>query len=220
MNSTQVVASHVLSSLDFALPPELEAGEPPEARGLARDDVRLLISYCDTDQIEHTHFHAIGKFLNAGDLLVINTSGTMNAALPARRTDGTLLELHLSTHLPDGLWSVELRLPQNGATVPFLTAKGKEILMLPDGASVQLIQPYSAASVSTGKVRLWRATLSLPISLHDYLARNGFPIRYGYVRESWPSAYYQTVFANEMGSAEMPSAGRATLNGWSVGKRD
>ena len=30
-------------ALDFTLPPELEATEPPEARGLARDGVRLLV---------------------------------------------------------------------------------------------------------------------------------------------------------------------------------
>ena len=36
----------------------------------------------------------------------------------------------------------------------------------------------------------------------------GQPIRYSYVGQSWPSEAYQTVFANETGSAEMPSAGR------------
>ena len=35
--------------MDFALPPQLEAAEPPEARGLRRDDVRLLVSDVDTD---------------------------------------------------------------------------------------------------------------------------------------------------------------------------
>jgi S-adenosylmethionine:tRNA ribosyltransferase-isomerase len=58
-------------------------------------------------------------------------------------------------------------------------------------------------------VRLWIATLRLPAELDRYLARHGFPIRYGYVRESWPLPYYQTVYATETGSAEMPSAGRA-----------
>jgi S-adenosylmethionine:tRNA ribosyltransferase-isomerase len=58
-------------------------------------------------------------------------------------------------------------------------------------------------------VRLWRARLDLPCPLDDYVARHGHPIRYGYVRESWPTEYYQTVFATDRGSAEMPSAGRA-----------
>ena len=202
-----------LPALDFTLPAELEAGEPPEARGLARDEVRLLISYREDDRAEHARFRDIGRYLAPGDLLVINTSGTLNAALPTWRADGTALELHLSTHLPDGTWSVELRLPQGAKTVPFLTAQPGETLKLPDGAYVQLRQPYAPRSHNLGGVRLWRAVLHLPCSLHPYLARYGFPIRYSYVREKWPLPYYQTVFATEMGSAEMPSAGRAFTPG-------
>ena len=35
------------------LPAHLEASEPPEARGLRRDEVRLLVSRADTDTIHH-----------------------------------------------------------------------------------------------------------------------------------------------------------------------
>ncbi len=89
-----------IKTLDFDLPPELEASEPPEARGLARDEVRLMVSYRADNQVVHTQFRNIGDFLEPGDLLVINTSGTMNAAIYAQRADGTALELHLSTPLP------------------------------------------------------------------------------------------------------------------------
>src|SRR5579859_6693141 len=105
---------------DFHLPPHLEAGEPPEARGLARDQVRLMVSYHSDNRVVHTSFRKLTDFLGSGDLLVINTSGTLNAALPAVRADGMLLELHLSTHLPADLWTVELRMPDGAATQPFL----------------------------------------------------------------------------------------------------
>src|SRR5687767_3857002 len=78
-----------LAGMDFFLPPELEASEPPEARGLQRDEVRLLVSYSGGQQIVHTRFREICRFLQAGDVLVINTSGTLNAALEATRSDGT-----------------------------------------------------------------------------------------------------------------------------------
>src|SRR6266699_6625321 len=107
------------ASLDFDLPADLEAGEPPEARGLARDEVRLMVSYRADNRVVHTRFRNLGTFLDAGDLLVINTSGTMNAALSATRADGTMVELHLSTHLPADLWIVELRLPGEEVTKPF-----------------------------------------------------------------------------------------------------
>ena len=59
-----------LSLLNFTLPSELEASEPPEARGLSRDEVRLMVSYIATDQVMHTRFRQIGDFLKPGDVLV------------------------------------------------------------------------------------------------------------------------------------------------------
>jgi S-adenosylmethionine:tRNA ribosyltransferase-isomerase len=195
-----------LRSLDFELPPELEAGEPPEARGLMRDEVRLMVSYASDDRVVHSRFRDLEDFLEAGDVLVINTSGTMNAALEAEREDGTALELHLSTHLPADLWILELRRPAEGATEPFRCAEAGETLRLSEGATATLHAPYPGGA---GGARLWISTLDLPYPLDEYLDRHGFPIRYGYVRESWPVSYYQTVYATETGSAEMPSAGRA-----------
>ena len=198
-----------LPSLDFELPSRLEADAPPEARGFARDEVRLMVSYRSDDRVVHSAFRDIGDFLEAGDVLVINTSGTMNAALHAEREDGTALELHLSTRLPADLWIVELRRPTGAATKPFRYAMAGETLRLAGGATVTLHAPYASGSPRTKGSRLWISSLDLPGPLEEYLERYGFPIRYGYVRESWPSSYYQTVYATETGSAEMPSAGRA-----------
>src|SRR5215212_10244776 len=200
---------HKLSSLDFELPPELEADAPPEARGFARDEVRLMISYRSDDRVVHSTFRNIGEFLEAGDVLVVNTSGTMNAALDAEREDGTALELHLSTRLPADLWVVELRRPTDAATEPFRYAVAGETLRLPGGATATLHAPYPSGSPRRKGSRLWISSLDFPEPLGEYLERHGFPIRYWYVRESWPSSYYQTVYATETGSAEMPSAGRA-----------
>jgi S-adenosylmethionine:tRNA ribosyltransferase-isomerase len=198
-------------ALDFRLPPELEASEPPEARGLARDEVRLLVSYCRDDTVEHTQFRQIADFFQPGDVLVINTSGTLNAALNATRQDGTPLELHLSTHLPADLWIVEVRQPTANATEPFYHAGVGEMLQLPGGAHAKLLTPYMSdrQQPAPGKIRLWIATLQLPEELPGYLQKHGFPIRYDYVNRAWDNSYYQTVYATELGSAEMPSAGRA-----------
>src|SRR2546423_5841069 len=141
--------------LDFDLPPELEASEPPEARGLARDEVRLMVSYRADDRVIHTTFRALPDFLAAGDVLVINTSGTMNAALNAIRADGTALELHLSTHLPADLWVVEVRIQSGKATKPFYGVQAGETLSLPGGAKVTLHTPYNRSL--SGPHRLWIA---------------------------------------------------------------
>lgn len=199
------------ASLDFVLPAELEATRPPEARGLLRDEVRLMVSYHANDHIVHDRFREIEHFLDPGDLLIINTSGTMNAALNATRADGTSLEVHLSTHLPANLWIVEVRLKRGKQTFPFSEMQAGERVPLPGGASLHLLTPYSAGEgrLQPARQRLWIAALELASPLQEYLTHYGFPIRYNYVPEAWPLEYYQTVYATEYGSAEMPSAGRA-----------
>ena len=192
-----------LNSLDFELPSGLEAGEPPEARGLDRDEVRLMISYREDSRVVHSSFREIGGFLQAGDVLVLNTSGTMNAALASTREDGTPLELHLSTSLPADLWLVEPRYFTSTSTELFRGVRAGETLRLPGGATATLHTTYGKSR------RLWISTLDLPAPVSEYLNRYGSPIRYGYVRENWPLDYYQTVYVTETGSAEMPSAGRA-----------
>ena len=201
--------------LTFVLPPDLEASAPPEARGLTRDAVRLMVSYRSDNHIVHTQFRHIGDYLHAGDLLVINTSGTMNAAINATNHAGMALELHLSTHLPADLWIVEVRQQNGKATQPFYDLQAGERLLLEGGAEAILHTPYhhnhahSQSHATTAPQRLWIATLTTPGSLQAYLADYGFPIRDSYVQEAWPTDYYQTVYVTEIGSAEMPSAGRA-----------
>ncbi len=200
-----------LSNIEFSLPPELEASAPPEARGLRRDQVRLMVSNYSTDHVEHTRFYNFHKFLNEGDVVVINTSRTRNSALLATRADGTLLELHLSIHFDDELWTVEVRsMDEAGKTKHFEDIHPGEILSLPGSASALLQEPYVSDCNDNSKPSetLWLAKVKFPQDVDEYLARYGFPIRYNYVKERWPLSFYQTVYATEPGSAEMPSAGR------------
>jgi S-adenosylmethionine:tRNA ribosyltransferase-isomerase len=195
-------------SLPFDLPAELEAVAPPEQRGLRRDEVRLMVSSISANGVAHTQFRQIGDFLQEGDALIINTSGTLNAAIPAQRSDSTLLELHLSTRLPAGLWMVEMRTYMGNTTQPFQEAQPGEVFHLPAGGIATLYAPYHYSNGQASQ-RLWVAGLDLPIQLLPYLAEYGFPIHYSYVKQNWPSSSYQSVYVTEMGSAEMPSAGRA-----------
>lgn len=205
--ASDLAAETQRAGMEFEVPPELEAAEPAEARGLARDEVRLMVSHFANDHIVHTRFRNLPEYLAPGDVLVINTSGTLKAALAARRADGTDLELHVSTRLPGGLWVIELRQFAQNATEAFYSATGGETIELPAGATALLQAPY--ARLSEGRVRLWLAKMSLPETALAYLDHHGFPIRYSYVSTPWPANYYQTVYATETGSAEMPSAGRA-----------
>ena len=202
-----------LSSVEFSLPPELEASEPPEARGLRRDQVRLMISNYRTDEVRHTRFDQLPEYLSAGDVIVINTSRTRNAALLATRVDGSVIELHVSTHLDEDQWTVEPRsIREAGKTKHLEDTRPGEILSLQGGASAVLQGPFfrDCNENATPSETLWLAKIDFPQGndIDDYLARYGFPIRYNYVKERWSLNYYQTVYATEAGSAEMPSAGR------------
>lgn len=198
-------------ALDFALPAELEAHEPPEARGLARDGVRLMVSHYLTNAVTHTRFRHIDQYLREGDVLVLNTSKTLPAALLAHGDDGAPIELRLSTRLPAQLWIVEPRVPDGEGTRPFASVHFGERLTLPAGAALTLHTPYrpDERAPLAAPFRLWIASLDLPEPLETYLARFGYPIRYNYAPGAWPLSSYQTVYADEPGSAEMPSAGRA-----------
>jgi S-adenosylmethionine:tRNA ribosyltransferase-isomerase len=181
------------ATVEFTLPAELEAHEPPEARGLTRDGVRLLVGRRASGEISQHRFEELPTLLTPGDVLVVNTSATLPAAVPVRNTD---LRLHVSTQQPDGSWLIELRT----ADGPLRDTEAGQRYELPGDASVTLLEPYSRG-------RLWVAEFDVP-SVPRYLLDHGQPIRYGYVPRPWPLPYYQTVFAEHPGSAEMPSAAR------------
>ncbi len=205
----------VSSPVGFELPPDLEAGEPAEARWFRRDEVRLMVAYRHDGRLVHTQFHDLPRFLVPGDLLVINTSRTLPASVPASTPEGVRLELHLSTRLPDGRWLVELRRPQGVSSIAFIEAGAGQRIALPGQGWARLVEPFDPAvsADEPGKacsgVRLWVAQLHLPEDLFTYLQRHGQPIRYAHARRAWPISSYQTVYGIEPGSAEMPSAGRA-----------
>jgi S-adenosylmethionine:tRNA ribosyltransferase-isomerase len=201
--------SAVLGALDFELPAELAAHEPPEARGVARDDVRLMVTRAGSDVITHTRFRNFPDFLRAGDVLVVNNSATINAAFPARSHDGEAVVVHLSTALSERTWVIELRRRNAHGTIPLLDARTGSRLTLPGGLQVELVAPFIGRNFDfMREVRLWTAELTHAVDVLAYADRHGSPIRYDYVTRGWPLSYYQTVFSSVPGSAEMPSAGR------------
>ena len=192
-----------LHPLRFELPPELEAPSPPEYRGMTRDAVRMLVATKSDGSLVHSHFSELPRFLSEGDLVVVNTSGTLAAELSGTAPDESEVQVHLSTQLPAGLWTLEVR--KDGRAL--LDAEPGTIVRLPDGGRATLLSAYSPGPGGIG-VRLWISRLEMPERLHSYLARYGRPIRYGYVQGSYPISAYQNVYVTEPGSAEMPSAGR------------
>ncbi|HKO15144.1 MAG TPA: S-adenosylmethionine:tRNA ribosyltransferase-isomerase [Gemmatimonadaceae bacterium] len=204
-----------IATLDWTLPDELAAREPPEARGMERDDVRLLVSRVAAGELAHARFVDLPEQLAPGDLIVVNTSATINAAFDAglvsSRGGERPIVLHLSAPLADDRWVVELRHSSGKGTAPLLDAAPGDQVRLPGGARAWLMEPYTGDTRAASRrgVRLWLARVALPTDTLAYCAAFGRPIRYDYVPAVWPLSAYQTMFSSEPGSAEMPSAGRA-----------
>jgi S-adenosylmethionine:tRNA ribosyltransferase-isomerase len=191
------------SPFSFTLPPELSAKEPPERRGLARDHVRLMVIERAARRVEHTRFDRLGQYLRRGDLLVFNTSRTLPASLQACAAPvGPCIEIRLAEHLPDDSW-LALLLCQRGDPFSCGLRAGMQIVF-GDGLHATVAERDERIP------RLWRLRFSMTgTELINALYRLGRPVRYEYVSAPWDLDYYQTVYAKEPGSAEMPSAGRA-----------
>ncbi len=187
--------------MTFALPREAEAPSPPEWRGLARDEVRLMA--VAPGGVAHHRFRELPALLSPGDLVVVNTSATLPARVEARRADGAVVPLHVSTQLDDGDWVVELRRPDN--TGPDLGAEPGTVLALPGGVRLRLLEGHPDPARPS---RLWRARPTPSLTIGAYLPAHGRPIGYGYLAGDFPLADRQNVWATEPGSAEMASAGR------------
>ncbi|MFE3759801.1 S-adenosylmethionine:tRNA ribosyltransferase-isomerase [Nocardia tengchongensis] len=196
------------AAIEFALPDELSATAPPEARGLTRDAVRLMVA--DGPALTHARFRELPSFLGPGDLVVVNNSAMITAAVDSEY-GGAPAVLHFSTWLDDGGWVVEVRdprgIPWGGAAL-----KPGAYLPLPDGHVAVLRAPWLS-----GAGRLWIADVPASTGgapegsaadVRRLLGRHGRPITYSYVAERWSASYYRTVFGIEPGSAEMASAGR------------
>lgn len=191
------------SLFSFRLPTELFAKEPPERRGIARDEVKLMVINRNSYQIDHARFYSLGRFLRPGDLLVFNTSRTLPAILNGSNAlVGSSIEVRLAEHLPDDSWLALLR-----------CKKGD-----PFSCGLQRGMQINFGHGLTGTVydhdenidRLWKIHFSKSgAELMELLYRLGQPVRYEYLSVPWDLDYYQTVYAREPGSAEMPSAGRA-----------
>ena len=211
------VATATTSIAPFRIPDGGEAGTPVELRdgggGVGADGraaVRLMVTRRAGTTVEHRRLTDLPRVLQPGDLLVVNTSAVVPAAVDAHTAErlgdpgDPDVRLHLSTEQPGGFWVVEPRRPAGAGTDRYRGAPPGQLL-LAGGGRAELLAPYPAGTTTA---RLWLAHLDLPTDTLTYLAAHGQPIRYAHTDAAWPIEAYQSVFSRDLGSAEMPSAAR------------
>ena len=174
-----------------------EAHQPAEFRDQRRDQVRLMILPRCEGPVVHTSFGALGEFLRSGDVLVVNNSRTLPALLRSHDEQGNPLEVRLARRRSADSWDALLldgrqRVGRAGMRLDFGQGLAGQVL----AAAPDL--PF-----------LWQVQFEpCCMPLLDLIYRLGEPVRYSYVPETYPIDLYQTVYAAEPGSVEMPSAGR------------
>ena len=191
-------------TVQFNLPARLSCPPPTEDRGLQRDEVRLLVTNKAGESFHDTFYH-LDKYLDPGDVLVINTSAMIPAALPIRLQNGEEARLHLSTRLGANQWLVEIRQLIGNKTERWREGKPGMVFHLPHGGSFVLDHRFYKED---HLLDLWIGDLYQPGDLDDYLNRHAAPIKYTQLNNPFPLSYYQTYFSFQAGSSEMPSAGR------------
>jgi len=182
---------------DYHLPPELIAQQPLERRA----DARLLRLRRTDGAIEHRHVRDLPDLLCAGDLVVVNDTRVVPARLVGRRaaTGGRWEGLFLQEESP-GAWRILAHTrgrPQAGERIVLVDREGRDAMTL--------------ALVDRGPGGTWIVRPDAQDPLHEVLDRVGRVPLPGYIRGGQELAEdvdrYQTVFAQERGSAAAPTAG-------------
>jgi S-adenosylmethionine:tRNA ribosyltransferase-isomerase len=174
-----------LSDFDYELPPEFIAQTPCEPR----DSSRLLIMHRDTGRIEHAIFRDIGRYLNPGDLLVINQTRVIPARLNARKPTGGRVEILLLRRENTITW--EVLVGGKGLST------GKNIL-IEDGPNGQILEELEGS----------RRRIQFSEPIEPFLPVIGQVPLPPYIHERLTNPErYQTVYAQQPGSAAAPTAG-------------
>lgn len=176
-----------LSEFDYNLPDSFIAQTPVEPR----DSSKLMVLDRQTQAIAHHHFYDLPQFLNAGDVLVMNTTRVIPARLHGFKAEtGGKLEILLLKQVDDLCWQalVKGRRTNEGLKIGFPNSDiHAEIIEVLDNAErvIRFTEPVDSLLNTVGET-------PLPPYIHQ---RVNDPER------------YQTIYSKQEGSAAAPTAG-------------
>lgn len=173
------------SDFDYHLPPERIAQTPLEPRHTSR----LLVLDRSKLELEHTNFWNIADYLHHDDLLVVNRTRVIPARIHAHKETGGKVEILLLKRMDNLTWE---------ALVGGKRILPGKMLLLENGVNVHIEADLG------GSRRLVR--FSEPVE--GYLEREGEMPLPPYIHERLNNPErYQTVYADQPGSAAAPTAG-------------
>lgn len=168
------------SDFDFSLPESLIANEPVRPR----DHCRLLILNRE-GQIDERYFFHLSDYLEKGDLLLFNNTKVFPARLAGRKKTGGKVEFLLVREIDPFTWEILCRERFTG----FLTISEGFFADIKDGRIATI--KYDGVLID----KLWHiGEMPLP----PYIKRRP---------DERDKEWYQTVFAERIGSIAAPTAG-------------
>jgi S-adenosylmethionine:tRNA ribosyltransferase-isomerase len=170
---------------DYLLPPELVAQVPPPRR----DGSRLMVVPRSGGPVEHRAFPDLPRYLEPGDLLVLNDTRVVPARLLLTRSTGGRVEALLLRRDGGSRW--EALLDSGGRLQP------GETLKLEDG---------SACAVEERRADVWSVSFESETAV-ERLGRAPLPPYIKRAPDATDLERYQTVYAERPGSIAAPTAG-------------
>ncbi|MFA6028977.1 MAG: tRNA preQ1(34) S-adenosylmethionine ribosyltransferase-isomerase QueA [Elusimicrobiota bacterium] len=182
-----------LADYDFAFPETAVASAPAEPR----DSSRLLVLDRRLGTLEHARFSELGRWLRAGDCLVLNRTRVVPARLVGAKPSGGRVELLLLKELSPGTWTALASRVKAGGTILLDGAEAFVEAVADDG---ECLLRFSTTDVRGLMARL--GTAPLPPYILKTRRSAGAP-------DAAPCdlARYQTVYADSDGSVAAPTAG-------------
>ncbi|MGI6066411.1 MAG: tRNA preQ1(34) S-adenosylmethionine ribosyltransferase-isomerase QueA [Bacillota bacterium] len=178
-----------VADFDYFLPNELIAQHPVEPR----DSSCLMVLHKDTGTVEHRSFRDVVEYLNPGDVLVINNTKVLPARVYARKESGAKIEVLLLKQLAHNQWEVLVRPGKRIKT-------GTKLIFSPEEMEAEVFDRTEAG----GRI----IEFKYQGDFFEILDRVGHMPLPPYIREELADgSRYQTVYAQERGSAAAPTAG-------------
>ena len=179
-----------LEDFNYELPKELIAQTPRKNR----DSSKLLVMDRDTGKITHQHFSDLTKLLVPNDILVINNTKVIPARLIGEKEDThATIELLLLKELEDNVWECLSR--------PFKRLKNKTRLTFGNGK----LKAEVIAKKTEGIVHVRFIYEGIFLEILDQLGKMPLP---PYIHQELAEKdRYNTVYAQNIGSAAAPTAG-------------
>jgi S-adenosylmethionine:tRNA ribosyltransferase-isomerase len=177
-----------VQDFDYSLPEELVAQEPLAER----DESRMLVLHRLSGEVEHRSFRDLPEYVRPGDVVVLNNSKVIRARLFGRKKTGARVEVLLLSKREDSNWEALVRPGQKiptGTTLVFAAGLVGEVL---------------ARTPAGGRIIRFEA----PMPVDEAIERVGEVPTPPYIKKRLADPdRYQTVYADEPGSAAAPTAG-------------